>query len=209
LNLSDLRAEVQAHGFTMTTTARIDRWLNEAYITVARRARLAQFETTQTLAFSSGTPSIALPSNVGTIVSVTVASTGQPLGRLTGALVDTQVATGAGAPLGYYLSGGNIVIFPQLTAATNVTLRYFAEPTLLSGTGDVPNIPVAYHDLLVAYAVSRGYRQEDDPQQAAAFMGDFDRRLAEMIVSERAENIDGPKQVPGMWASAPATPWGN
>jgi hypothetical protein len=209
VNLSEMRAEVQAHGFTMTTTTRIDRWLNEAYVTIARRTRLQQFEATQTLAFSSGTQSIALPSNLGSIVSVTVASTGQPLGRLTGALVDTQVGTAAGSPQGYYLTGGNIVIFPQPSAATNVTLRYLAEPTLLSGTTDVPNLPVAYHDALVAYAVSRGYRQEDDPQQAAAFMADFDRRLAEMIVSERAENIDGPKRVPGMWASSPAAPWSN
>jgi hypothetical protein len=210
VTLDEMVAEVQAHGFSMTTSARITRWLNEAYTTIVRKSRLASFEATTDLAFVAGTPNQNLPATTLSILGVVDrTSNGRPLGRITGALADTQTSVGPGAPQAYYLQGNQLYLFPTPNASYTVRVRYLSQPTALTAGTDQPALPTYYHDALVAYAISRAYRSEDDPQQAIAFMADFDRRTAEMIVAMRAENIDGPLQVPGMWKGIPSSPWGS
>ena len=214
MNYGELQQEVLNHGFQTTMLPRVRTWLNEGYQTMLRKARLSEYTQFEDIAVSAGTLVIALPTpamvtgktDVDSILGLTNLPTQTPLSRILPTAVDLTIAGARGVPEAYYLDAAGINLVPLPASATVIRLRYLFMVPALTADADVPLLPSYYHDALVAYAVSRGYRAEDDPQQATNLMADFDRRVAEFIVAMRAESIDRPLQVAGTWAGARTSP---
>lgn len=216
MNYGELQTEVLNHGFQTSMQPRVKTWLNEGYQTMLRKARLSEYTQFEDIAVPAGQLVIALPTpamvtaktDVDSVLGLTNLPTQTALSRILPTSVDLTTAGARGVPQAYYLDAAGINLVPLPQSATTIRLRYLFMVPALSADADTPLLPSYYHDALVAYAVSRGYRAEDDSQQAQYFMGDFDRRTSEFIVAMRAESVDGPMQVPGTWSSPRSSPWG-
>src|SRR5574343_605549 len=95
------------------------------------RAKLSQWDTSATVSMTTGAGS--LPSDFASVISATYGSQSGTLQYLQGERFDNYLEyTGSGEPVVFTVRGSQLLIAP--TATGDVTLRYTARFTALSGT---------------------------------------------------------------------------
>lgn len=198
----ELQDEVLAHGFDDTRyRTRIKAWLNEAQQRIVRRARLYTRELQETFTTTAGTASYDLEPGLIRVRSVRLTDDHAQLEPATLEWVDQQPAS-TGKPSRYALSGESLVLYPTPSSGYPVEIRYWARPDKLVNDDDVLQIPNDYGDLLISWALWKAYKSEDDQPAAADHRSDFDRGLLELMADTSLRQVDGTRQIPGMWGRA-------
>lgn len=199
--LADLKGEVLAHGFSEADYGpRIDVWLNEGLSRVARRVRIPQLEAAMSVATVAGTAEFALPANLIRVRTLRIPADADPLEQLDLEQLDHLTAE-RGRPRSFALAGQNVRLYPTPDRAYALELRYWADPATLAAAGDVPAIPDDYADLLVTYALWKGYRMEDDFQAAAFYRQEFTDELAAARSDIQHRSTSHVRQVQGLVGS--------
>lgn len=162
----------------------LDRWLNDGNRLACATAEYLQKRLDMTL--SDGT--YALPSDFYKTAGVSLldgTSARYPVEVGVESALDTDL--GAGIPEYYLIWGNTLFLQPKPVGAVNGTLRYIAYPAYLVNDTDSPELPVAYHQLLVVYAAHRALLMDGKTDKAGAYLGDFKAQVAQlkMDISER------------------------
>lgn len=181
---------------------RVKGWLNEAYGQAWRRLELPSQQGVQTANTTPNSQAVALTGTVQKVISVTRVDTRDPLDEIQWSQALAGSVEAAGPPA-FWAAGGNpdlgVYVYPKADAAYQLSIVYEGLPSPLSADSDIPQLPTDYHDMLEAYAISRCYRSENDSQEAAVWMNDYELMLGRLGADLRHSGDSGPKQVPGMW----------
>ena len=200
LNFKALQDEVLNHGFDEAYRSRVKIWLNEAIQKIGRSIMMPSLTETFTVSQTSGTSTVAMPTNLVRIINVFDPTNTRQL--VPTPFVDMQSYTErSGDPLSYAIdeASGSLLLYPTPTSQNSLVIRYYAAPDELSADSDAPAIPSAYQDLILTYALSRAFRAEDDYEAAAKFHQDFLEDLARAQTDLQYRDTHS-RQVPGTWA---------
>ena len=181
--LNDYRNELQNHGFTDLPPTILDEFINDAYFDVCSREPWPFLEKTATVNTVGGTATLTMPSDFGKVISMTIDSQGLTLmpirlddygKRYVGSYTDS------GVPYAYYFEGSLTKVHPVPNAAYAIRLAYLASPVAMSVSIDTPLIPTRHHRVIALGALVNAYRLEDDPELAAVFEQQYEKRIQTM-----------------------------
>lgn len=171
MDLAQLRQSLQDHGYGDDTATQQNGFINAAYREVHSQMRWPFLETINTgLSTVAGTASYTPPMtdwrNVDAIrlTWATDPTQNAPIEYLSPQdLFDKQARDQTPAtPIYWTMYASQIWFYPIPDQVYQATIYYIKEPVDLSADGDIPLIPVAYHDVLVAGAITRiAFRQRD------------------------------------------------
>ena len=200
MDLGELRAEVNARGFTTPTftDARINQLLNDAQNFVARRCNYWVNESSDSISTVSGTASYAWPSDLGRVREVFGTDEHFALVPVGLRQIDRSLPAN-GRPYFYALDGGNIHLYPTPDNVYTLTLRYWAIPTAMSSDSDTPNLPTDWHHILWTYVVWKCFEADDDSALGPYWKNEFNQLLAEFEADQKFISSEYPWQASGMW----------
>lgn len=167
-------------------------YLNASYRAFVRRAKWPSLIASVAVAIPAGKRSVVLPTvAIQGGVQAVFDATDIPLDRQPGDLPWKRVrymADVPSKPVWWEQRGDRITVLPAPAAATSVTVLYLTAPApIVAAT--TPVIPETYHDAIVAGAVARAYRDDDQPEIASQYDGEFD-----MYVAMAVEDLAGEPQ---------------
>lgn len=199
-DLLAMRTEMQEHGFSDTSTARLNALLNDAYYEVCSRYPwpfLEAEDASVTLAAASGDPG-SLPTDLRAVVSLVNNSDGG------WALVPERweylqkVYAGAltlpAPPVYYYFVADTLHTFPLSDKAYTFQMRYIRFPVALVNDTDVPYIPERHRRVIVLGALRAAYRMEDDAELGQVFENQFEARIQQMVEDLTRHDYDRPER---------------
>lgn len=170
-------------------------WINDGQKDICRKAEC--LETIQISSITGGSSSYPYPSDL--IKERSVKVSGILLKRLTLSSIDvlfpdresvTPVVTGS--PLYYYSWSRTINLYP--TPPSNISnglnIWYVRNATLLTTTGQTPEIPDIFHEDLVRYCLWRAFEQDQDWAGAGQFKSDYDMRLLSTIYDSNVQQSE-------------------
>lgn len=206
MDLDALVSEVLSHQFaegqyTDYATAK----LNEGQGYVAAQTDFRELFTAVTTTLSAGTEDLTLPTNFSRLYSlVCVGSTGQEniaLQQITPSDFDGLSNDSTGRPYFYDVNGGTLSVYPTPDASYDIQLRYWKTPAELVLGTDEPEIPPAYHHLLVSYALVKCFERENDYDAAMYHQSRFDTELMKCRGEVQYDTNDKtqPRVAAGMW----------
>lgn len=157
------------------TLADIMRWANEAQLKIARETDALLDSTT--IPSVIGTTDYVLP--VDFLRIDRVAFNGVPLIRTNSQELDalnpnrlvTPLATAL--PTRFYVRRKKICLYPAPNAVQNIYIEYTARPADLTAGGQIPEIPVEYHQDIIRFCLARAYELDGQRQDAQAAMSEF------------------------------------
>lgn len=199
-------AEVLRYGFDdgpQVNKARIEQWVNEAQLQVARHADAApEFEETEEKAMTVGTYKYAQPSECLALMSIAYPAAERRLKPVDLQTFDTYSVGEINAPpLLYTTFKTEFWLFPIPTSADKLQIRYVKRPPRMTAEANTPVLAEDYLHLLVDYTLARAYRAEDDKEGAAEHQQQYERDLAKYLVDVRHQQDDRPKQLQGTWTT--------
>lgn len=170
-----------------TTRNRVKNWINFGYHNFVLRELWPFRETTGTLNTVAGTQEYGLSTNftdldAQNIISVAIQGASHrklpyfPYNQLRASEPDFD-NEGQGLPEYYYIKGGNIGFWPEPGAIYSVAIDYFKVPTELSADADEPDIPIAYRQALVQFALSKEHDFNTDPDLAQKAMNEYEQTV--------------------------------
>lgn len=199
----DLQNEVLNFGFNdgpQVNRQRIKAWLNEAQHRIARQVEGPEFQSAYPLPMIVGTYSYQLPTDFLRMQDVYYSSLSYSLRPVDLKQIDmTSPALVQGPPEMYTLYQFNLVVFPSPAYADTLTLHYIQNPPDMILDTDVPQLNSNYYDLLITYAVLKGFEAEDDYEAAQYFKGKYDKDLDAYATDVQRRDVDRPRQVDGSW----------
>jgi hypothetical protein len=177
VNFGQLKARVLADmgvpssGDGLATLTRAGEWVNTALrkITVDRDWYWNLAEQTG-IVFNNG--EAALPTRFMKAFALSVQ--GYPVTQISKTDYVAQAVTELPNPFGWLVVDNAVKLAPAPSGIVNDTLflYYCSEPALTADV-DVPRMPDAYHDALVDYAVSVGYRAKQDAARSGLAMASY------------------------------------
>lgn len=200
MNLGQLRAEVEAHGFDANQYgARINNYLNDAYMLACRRVDYYIDEASFDFSTVNGTIKYAFPADFARIRDVWDTTRNIRLMPTTLREIDNSGVPGTGAPQYYALDGSNFHIWPTPDGVYTLETRYWKLPALLSADTDTPNLPADWHRLLAEYAIARCFWGDDDAQMGQAWDQKWQMTLAEFAADQKFPDSETPDVATSMW----------
>src|SRR5438309_7775091 len=126
MQLSDLRAEVLAHGFDPTQfgSARVNQYLNDGLQELCARVDFYQEEATSDFPTVSGTASYSLPANFGRIRSLRNTDSSRELASCDLREIDRSTPSN-GSPRYYAMDAANVHLYPTPDGVYNLELRFW------------------------------------------------------------------------------------
>lgn len=199
MNLQQLTAEVEAHGFDPNQYgARIINYLNDAYMLVCRRVDYYIDEAIDVVATTVGTATFPFPANLARIRSVYDTDRNVELEAVGLREIDRSQPT-QGTPNYYAIDGTNIHLYPTPDGVHNLVMRYWLLPNVLVNSMDTPTLPTDWHRLLTEYAIARCFWGDDDSTMGQAWDQKFAMTLSEFTSDQRFPSTDWPTQAQGLW----------
>lgn len=176
----------------------VRRWLNQGQRRAVIESEIRIQESAQSIATVSEDPSYALPSDFSRLIDLFYVESHELVVPMDVREFDALPAS-TGRPYAYTVRGAEVVFYPTPDAAYNFTLRYWRLPQDMVNDADTPEIPVQYHELLVAYAMRKAFLREDDFQAAQQWEAVWEKGLLKMRGEVQHSTFDGPRQVGGTW----------
>jgi hypothetical protein len=185
VNFSELREELFARGTSYlsedaASSARADRWLNQAYREICN-LHVWPFLVTEVTG-TAGAGQVSIP-DLRKLLLVADASVGTTPGYILGRssyedlAQDGEDLSQAGTPALYWMQGTSTVrAFP---VGGTIYVRYARRVDELSGT-QTPLFDEEYHDLIVDRAMIKAYKDSDNFEAAAALRQEFDAGMTAM-----------------------------
>lgn len=199
MQLSDLRAEMQARGFDYLSTARCNTYLNVA---VQEICELEDWPFLLATTTGAAPLTIADLRTVQTVVDVPTNRKLRPsnLGQIT----DTYPApTTTGSPVFYYFTSQNTISVFPVNTAEQIKVTYWKTPADMVADTDVPVIPARYQYAIVDYACGRAFADASDFNEAQAARAEGDR-LVQMM---QANLVDPQHDSPELIRTAGGLDW--
>jgi hypothetical protein len=210
LNLQD---EVLALGFDPATyRSRVKTWLNEALHRIARTSRLD--DDTATLTTTPTTRYVSLPVPLIRIISLVDDQQQflEPLDLTDFQALISLAPSASGRPAQYAIQQGRAQFFPLPDKAYALTLTYRSNPTSFNNDGDtvvtigLPDGMDDYCHVLIDWAASRAYRNEDDAEMANYYMAEFQREFS-VLRGDLGLPIEAQaRQIPGTYGESTPGP---
>lgn len=180
--LSDLRSRIGDLAPDKYTDAELKSWLNLGQQNVAFRLdniSSVWFGKTSEIPLVAGTSEYDLPVDVRKIMRVTINNVqAQPVDvTKLGALATNVHYTPSATQPFYHQWGKKITVFPTPTAAGTAKLWYFKRLSDLVNDGDVSEIPMEYHSLVVLYAQILALQKADKATVAAALEQSYEKEF--------------------------------
>lgn len=196
----ELQEEVLAHQFSDAKYRPfVKKWLNQGQRRAVIESEMRIQESAQAYTTTAGVAAAVLPVNFSRIIDLFYE---QEIHEL---LVPMDVRefdplpVSQGRPYAYTIRNDEVVFYPTPDNIYNFTLRYWRLPQDMVNEADTPEIPVQYHELLVAYAMRKAFLREDDFQAAQQWEAVWDKGLLKMRGEVQHSTFDGPRQVGGTW----------
>ncbi len=95
-------------------------------------------------------------------------------------------ALNPGTPNLYYTTGRSstnqlkLKLYPVPNAVYTIEYDYYLAPAALDSDGDVPAMPPLYHDMLIDFALWKGYQYERDTAQTAYYKALWEEKLIQL-----------------------------
>lgn len=154
----------------------LDRWLNDGLRIAVAASEYLQKSQAITV---TGTK-ISLPTDFykATGVSLVQGGVKYPVDPGLDSSLDTDLGTGT--PYNYHIWGQEMYFTPTPSTALTGTLRYVAYPASMVADNDIPELPDAYHLMLVVYAAERALLVDGKADKAGAYMQDYRAQLTQL-----------------------------
>ncbi len=160
--------------------ADIFRWINDAQRDIAVNNNVLQ--VSGNAATTASTPGVTLP--VGILKIHSLRWLGLPLKALTVQEADEilgapGVTSAQGYPTGlpthYWIFAGTINLYPapSYNGTTDLTIYYTKIPTDVTLLTDTPELPIAYHNRLVEYAIAQAQEMDGNLEAYQMKMSQF------------------------------------
>lgn len=212
--LADLRTAIQDHGFSDTTTTRLDEVINDTYMDVCAREPWPFLEKETTQATVSGTAQLTLPSDFNSLRSLACDALSLPMQPLREDDFRKRFAgqyTYQSLPQYYYFTGQastgasgavpGLFLWPVPDAAYTMTISYLMSVTGLNLTTDVPVIPANHQRVLILGAIAQLYLLEDELMMSQAAERQYEKRLVNMRGDLWQLQVDRPERVYDLYGS--------
>lgn len=174
------------------------RWLNDAQQEAVIQSEFRTQETVASYKTVSGEEALALPEDFSRFIELSKPEVTELLRPVSRQEFDVFTAS-TGRPVVYVISSDEIFLYPTPDAVYEISLRYWRLPQDMTKDADLPEIPAQYHDLLVAYAMSKAYARENDYQASNFWKTEWEAGVMKMRGEVQSDTFDGPQQVAGSW----------
>ncbi len=196
------------------TDTDIVNWINEAQqeITSTNEELLATSTTMNLVAFQQD---YAMPADLQTLFGVSMKTSGAlsyfPIKGLPiqqfNELISGWDGTfyGTDTPYSYTVHGSTLRLFPIPNAASTAGLKIFygKVPTTIVGTGGALELPVQYHNAILAYALQQAYELDENYSAAEMKGGQYAARVAQ----NRGLDTKNPQETYGSITVLPDDAW--
>lgn len=175
------------------------RWLNQAQRRMVIETEIRTQEETSGISTIAGTVTYELPSNYARLIDFSNTGITQLLEQVDPKEWDTLPQPSSGRPYRYAVLGKNLSLYPTPDAAYPLMLRYWRLPGDMIQSSDTPEVPAQYQELLLAWALKKAYKRENDYAAAREWEGEWTSGILKMRGEVQADSFDGPRQVGGTW----------
>lgn len=202
--VTDIIAELDDHGFQDTSTTRKLAIINDVAHDINSREAWSYLEANAQVPLTAGDNTPTAPANFNKALSFTIPSQGivlQP--ERLDVLAKTYTDLSArGTPTYYYFVGNELRVFWTPDASYTAEMNYVRiQPTLTAVSIETDILlPARHHRVLVLGSLARLYAMEDDPELAALFDGQYERRITQMTEDLIVRQYDRPERVYDVWA---------
>lgn len=164
--------------------ADIVRWINDGQLDVVRKTHT--LTKTYTVPSVVGVPTYTLP--IDFLLSIELKFGGRmlsslPLSDFNLRFPNREATTESGRPEYFTVRGPNFLLHPAPSEVADITAFYVARPTLLNILTETPEIPVAFHEALVQFALMRAKELDQDWTSAERYQGQY----SENVVAARSD----------------------
>ena len=154
--------------------------INEGQRYITAQTDFREMEAVYPFTTVSGTAVVdSLPSAFQRVRTLTIGETDgsrTPLTQINRSELEVKPVS-SGKPEFYCFVGSNLQVWPTPDAAYTLYMTYYRDPSLLTATSDVPEIPAKYHHILVTYALIKCFERENDYNSALYHKGRFDEDI--------------------------------
>jgi hypothetical protein len=186
MDVSEIRTGIRARGFEADTATQQLAFINQVQRRVAGEHRWPWTIVSTAQATTSGAGDYTYPTGAVHIISLRLVSLGSPTELewsepelLLAARAQDNGATGL-AQRWAQTGPTTLSLWPTPNAAGTLTVRYHRVPPDLTADADIPILPIAYHDILIAGACELMALRERQFDAVAAFRSEREGRVAEM-----------------------------
>lgn len=199
--------EVLQYGFSdgpQINRKRIENWINEAQMQVAREVEAAEFQETYVLTVTQGQFVYKLPENFLRIQDIYYPELVARLKPIDLQWYDmTSPSKFEGPPELYTVYKGELKVFPTPNNSTDtLEVRYIRKPPYLTEPAQTPLMDKDYLHVLVDYAVERAFKAEDDMEAAAAWRTRYREDLDAYATDKQWQVVDRPRILDGSWTGS-------
>jgi hypothetical protein len=188
MTFKEIREEVQDRGYQYVTTARVDKWVRQAYIWVCSQQPWPFLEAEET-----GASPLTI-ADLSQVLYVTDTDNNVALHGLD--LRDIRDKdpglTSTGNPVNWYLKNNEVNVWPA--SAGNIWVRYIQKPAVLAENAE-PLVPEEYQEVIVDGAVLRGLKDNDEYDTAAALQTVIDGQVGIMVDALLSRNYMNPQNI--------------
>jgi hypothetical protein len=181
------------------------RWLNQAQRRAVIESEIRTQETTESLSAVAGQASYGLPANFARLIDFFNSETRGLLDPLDARDYDA-LPPSEGRPYAYAVLGTNLTLYPTPDGPYPLTLRYWRLPADMIQPADTPEIPAQYQELLLAWALKKAYKRENDQAMAQMWEVEWEKGILKMRGEVQGDAFDGPRQVGGSWGDQHGPP---
>lgn len=213
-NFVDIVNEVLNYGFNdgpQVNRARVRSWVDEAQQNIARQVEAPEFQATENLIVQQGVYKYPLPEGFLRMQDIWYPMFSLRLRPVDLQQFDTGASPEAEAPPRVYVTyGKELWVYPIPSNSTDeLQVRYIKAPPKLVNDSDVPLLNDTYWQLLVEYAVVKGFEAEDDYEAAQYFAGKYKSDLDDYATDVQERQADRPRVLDGTWSegNTSRTPW--
>lgn len=209
MDLDALVSEVLSHQFAesqYTNYAKLK--LNEAQQYVCAQTDFPEMLSAADIPLVAGTGGYNLPDDFSRLKIVSLLDAGNSRDSYTPlqSLSQTDfyaLPDGTGTVTSYCITRLDVGVWPVPDTAGTMRVDYYRQPATLTLGTDEPEIPAAYHHLLVSYALIKCFERENDYDAAMYHQSRFDTEIMKCRgeVQYNTKHWGQPTLAGGMWAN--------
>jgi hypothetical protein len=179
------------------------RWLNQAQRRMVIESEIRTQEETFGISTTTATATYELPSNYARLIDFSNTQITGLLEQVDPKEWDQLGQPSSGRPRLYAVLGKNLSLYPTPDTGYPLMLRYWRLPTDMLQPSDTPEVPAQYQELLLAWALKKAYKRENDSAMAQMWEVEWEKGILKMRGEVQSDSFDGPRQVGGTWGGDP------
>ena len=197
----ELISEVLEHQFSDAKyRPLVKKWLNDAQRRAVIESEFRTQEASESYSTTASDATYVLPTNFSRLIDLFNTETHEQLTPLDPREYD-ELPESTGRPYAYTVIGSELNLYATPDGVYPLKLRYWRLPADMVEDTDTPEIPVQYHELLIAFAMKKAFMREDDLPMAQQWDAIWREGVLKMRGEVQHDVFDGPRQVPGSFGN--------